>query len=253
MHTLLVILIYDVLLNLLGFAISAPLQTERIYDIFGAATFIGMTVIMMIRDLSWPQVVAGACVLTWALRLGILLGIRGFKVGDRRFDDFKKNPLKFLQLWVGQMAWGYITALPVYFYLNNEAQFSAWNVVGFLVYSGGFSLEVAADRQKSKFKYANPSEPFMGGLFKFCRHPNYLGEIVLWFGMYLYSLGGFHEWWEYFSVINTGFVYALLKFGSGARLSEKEQNRKYGTRPDWKEYMESTNCLFPKISSFRRK
>ena len=243
MDLLLAVLIYLFILNAFGFIISAPLKTERFYDLAGSLSFMGAVIVAFALGYQFPrQIVLLTIVLIWALRLGIHLGMRAFTIGDKRFDDIKGRPLVFMCLWIGQVLWAFVTALPVYLVMrepNNDFG-TVTDIIGLILFIFGFSIEILADHQKNAFKKEHPSDPIMTGLFKIVRFPNYLGEWILWIGINILCISGWTQGWEYIGLISIPFVFVLLRFGSGAGITAKSQSERYGDRPEFQEYCSRT-------------
>eukprot|EP00834_Sanchytrium_tribonematis_P000557 NODE_10_length_61504_cov_0.956502.p29 type:complete len:246 gc:universal NODE_10_length_61504_cov_0.956502:20841-21578(+) len=240
---LLAVVIYLVVLNVVGFIISAPLKTEKLYDCMGSLSFLGAIITAFATGYQFPrQIVLLVVISIWAIRLGIHLGLRAFKIGDKRFDDIKVKPLLFAGMWFGQIVWAFITPFAAYIVMRgNKDDFgTALDIIGLILFIFGFSLEIIADYQKNEFKKEHPSDPIMTGLYKFVRFPNYLGEWILWVGINLLSISGFTEDWQYVSLISIPFVFVLLRFGSGAGITAKSQEQRYGDRPEFQEYVKKT-------------
>ena len=100
--------------------------------------------------------------------------------------------------------------------------------------------------QKIRFK-SNPNnqEQFIKhGLWSVSRHPNYFGEIILWFGISVIAfplLSG----WQYISLISPIFVYFLLTSVSGINLLEKKANQKWNNSKSYQKYKKKTPQLIP--------
>ena len=77
------------------------------------------------------------------------------------------------------------------------------------------------------------------GLWRYSRHPNYFGEAVLWWGIFLIALNVEYGWITFFSA---AFINFLLRFVSGVPFPEK----KYKSNPEWQQYCKETNvfCLW---------
>jgi len=117
---------------------------------------------------------------------------------------------------------------------------------GLLVFSLGFSIEISADWQKSNFR-KNPKnkELFItSGLWKYARHPNYFGEIVLWTGISLMSFSSLNNW-QYVTLISPLFTYLLLVYISGVRILEASGIEKWGHLESYQQYIRSTPSLVP--------
>lgn len=136
-----------------------------------------------------------------------------------------------------------IIALPLVFAFNsNQPRPTALNLVGYLIFGTGFIFEAIADHQLSVFKKNkdHKGKIITHGLWSISRHPNYFGEALLWWGIYLSSAGsGF----EYISIISPILINLLLRFGSGVPMLEE----KYRQKPEFKEYAENTPVFIPFI------
>jgi steroid 5-alpha reductase family enzyme len=108
----------------------------------------------------------------------------------------------------------------------------------------GFIFEVTADAQKSAFKSSGKPGFIATGLWKYSRHPNYFGEALLWWGLFVYTvpvLSG--ALW--LSAIGPIFITLLLLFVSGIPLLEKSADAKYGADPAYIDYKRRTNIFIP--------
>ena len=248
MELFLVIFIYLFVLNFIGYVISAPLKTERLYDLSGSLSFGGAVIISFIMSSqSTRHIVLLVLVLVWALRMGYLLGLRAFTIGDKRFDAYKVDPIIFACLWTGQIAWTVGTCVPVYLVMRDTQSLefgTPTDIVGLILFIIGFTLEVSADYQKGQFKKTNPKDPIMTGLYKFVRFPNYLGEWILWIGINILSISGWQQPWEYVGLVSIPFVFVLVRFGSGAGITAPSQQERYGDRPEFQEYCRKTKYFF---------
>ncbi len=172
-------------------------------------------------------------VFLWGIRLASYLLIRILKTGkDERFNKIRDNPLKFLVFWIFQILWVYTVSLPVIF-VNSpvapQVQFGPADYVGTFVFAFGLLIEFIADTHKFIFR-SNPAnkEKWMDrGLWKISRHPNYLGEIILWWGAFIVS-AMILEGAKWVAVISPLFVSMILIFGSGIPPLERGSDRKYG-------------------------
>ena len=244
MEIVLAIFIYLFCLNAVGFIISAPLKTEKLYDLSGSSSFSGAVIIAFVLGYQGTRSsVLLAAVLIWAIRMGILLGHRVFTIGDKRFDAYKVNPLIFVCLWMGQISWTMGTSLPVYLAMreNSGIDFgTVTDIIGLVLFMIGFIIEATADFQKGQFKKQHPNDPIMTGLFKFVRFPAYLGEWILWIGINLISISGWTDSWEYVGLISIPFVFVLVRYGSGVGITAPSQQERYGNRPEFQEYCKNT-------------
>jgi steroid 5-alpha reductase family enzyme len=82
------------------------------------------------------------------------------------------------------------------------------------------------------------------GLWSISRHPNYFGEITLWFGLYL-SASSVFQGFQYASILSPVVIYLLLTRLSGVPHLEKTGMKKWGSQPDYQKYLRETPCLVP--------
>ena len=102
------------------------------------------------------------------------------------------------------------------------------DIIGLCVWVAGFLIEVFADRQLAEH-LANP-KPGTGkfiksGLWRYSRHPNYFGEAVMWWGLWIIALGVEWGWVTVYSCI---FMTCCLRF-----LSTPLPENKYKNNPEW--------------------
>ncbi|NBW93928.1 MAG: DUF1295 domain-containing protein, partial [Bacteroidetes bacterium] len=82
------------------------------------------------------------------------------------------------------------------------------------------------------------------GLWSVSRHPNYVGEILLWTGMTLMAAPVVSSW-QWVILITPAFVYWLLRFVSGVPLLEQRADKKWGGQDAYEAYKRRTPVLFP--------
>ena len=57
------------------------------------------------------------------------------------------------------------------------------DIIGIIIWFGGFALEATADYQKSAFKKEHPKDFITSGVWKYSRYANYFGEVSLWYAV----------------------------------------------------------------------
>jgi steroid 5-alpha reductase family enzyme len=254
----------DVELCRIGFAAAFSLQTEKFYDLFGSLTFVALTIYAFLASEAWvsPRAcIAAALVLVWATRLGAFLFARVMRDGrDSRFEKIKLSAPRFFVAWTLQGVWVFATALPVYVLCARTPEMVAEAVTGGLtplpfefedvltlgLWVAGFLLEVVADQQKSQFRSvsANHEKFIKSGVWAWCRHPNYLGEILLWWSMSWFCGRGLTGLWM-FAIAGPLVETALLLFVSGIPLLEQAADKKWGTDRGYLDYKKRTPVLIP--------
>jgi steroid 5-alpha reductase family enzyme len=234
---------------------SAIAKTERFFDATGSATFILVTiaVLSLVPTVDARGFVLAGMVILWAIRLGTFLAIRIHRAGsDDRFDDIKIAPIRFLRVWIMQGLWVSVTAAAAWIAMGvapaDQVAFDAFAIVGIVVWVIGFVLEIVADAQKTAFKAdpANKGRFIRTGVWSVSRHPNYLGEILLWIGVFIVAIPVLSGW-QWIAVLSPLFVALLLTRVSGIPLLEKKADARWGGQADYEEYKAKTGVLVPGV------
>jgi len=240
-------------INWIAFIPAFIFQSEKFFDITGSFTYITITVVAVIlapvRDAR--SFLLMALVIIWAVRLGTFLFKRVLKAGkDGRFDELKPNFFRFLSVWTLQGLWVTFTAAAALVAITSSWQkpLGIFAIVGFIIWLVGIGIEVAADTQKSRWraKPENKGKFIDVGLWSKSRHPNYLGEILLWLGVAIIALPVL-QGWQLVALISPVFVTILLTQISGIPILEKRADEKWGGQEDYEEYKKNTPRLFPKL------
>lgn len=238
---------------------SAIARTERFFDATGSATFILVTLGVMLLSPSPDarSLALAAMVIIWAVRLGSFLFIRIHRSGtDDRFDDIKVNPLSFLRVWIMQGLWVSITAAAAWIAIATEpadrVSFDVFAGVGIALWIIGMLFEVVADLQKNAFKAdpANKGRFIRTGLWSRSRHPNYFGEILAWVGVAIVAAPVF-DGWQWIGLLSPVFVILLLTRVSGIPLLEKKADKRWGGDADYEAYKTATPVLVPTLGRVR--
>ena len=229
-------------------------QTEKFYDLTGSLTYLSVTwcaLILASGDFANANLANTVIVLIislWALRLGSFLFMRIHKDGeDKRFRTIKPSATQFFMTWTLQGLWVSLCSMCALTAISSDSGV----VVNALFYFGlgifvlGFSTEIVADNQKSKFRSfpENRDKFITSGLWAKSRHPNYFGEIVLWTGIAVMSFSSL-EGWQYLTLISPIFTYILLVYVSGVRMLEARADKKWGDDEDYIKYKSETPALW---------
>jgi len=235
-----------------AWSLAAALKTEKFYDLTGSLTFItlgGYSFFQNEKMKPRQKILTGMLTL-WASRLGSFLLRRILRdKTDRRFNGVRDKPMKFLFFWTVQAVWILLSGLPVYV-VNSVQRDPPWqwsDYLGWVLWTTGFLFEIVADTQKWNFhNNPNNAEKFItGGLWKFSRHPNYFGEILISFGQYFSAFASMAGWESIFTFLSPLFVTFLLTRVSGIPLLEKSADKKWGGNLQYQDYKRRTSVLIP--------
>jgi steroid 5-alpha reductase family enzyme len=167
------------------------------------------------------------------------------KVVDQKGSNGERIPaLSKVALWAACSVLYVLQTSPVFFRLANGAAPDAMLTVGTVLAVIGFALEAAADTQKAIAKKRDPYTYVSSGLYAFVRCPNYLGELIVWFGVFLSgvtALRGPLQWLEAIA----GLLLIVYVMFSGARRLEIRQDRNYGKSKAYRTYVRTVPILLP--------
>ncbi|KAL8598312.1 hypothetical protein ACOMHN_047633 [Nucella lapillus] len=233
--------------------VASALKTEKFYDLAGSGTFFALALLSLRwgRTYFTRQKIQSGMVMAWALRLGTYLFSRILQEGvDRRFNNVRDKPGIFFVYWTIQGVWALCTLLPTLM-LNGKKRdrpLRKRDYLGWGLWGLGFLLEVLADHQKSAFRAdpQNAGQFIHHGLWSISRHPNYLGEILMWTGLYV-SASSVLSGWEHVSVISPAFLTFLLLKVSGIPMLEAYGQKKWGASVEYQDYLRNTAKLVPFI------
>tara|TARA_B000000475_G_scaffold90255_1_gene73233 strand:- start:6171 stop:6626 length:456 start_codon:yes stop_codon:yes gene_type:complete len=143
---------------------------------------------------------------------------------DKRFDNLNRGfTLQFASFWVIQALWVMIVSSPIIL-VNSECcinlELNSQDAIGISFWLIGFIIEsVSSNYQKFNFKNnENNLNKFCNvGLWSISRHPNYFGEIILWWGIFISSCRIFSPI-IYISILSPLTITILLLFVSGVNL-----------------------------------
>ena len=244
------------ILHWLMFVPAYAFQTEHYFDLTGSISYITTVVaaVILSSSLDLRDLIICAMIVIWAVRLGSFLFWRIKKDGqDTRFIVMKTQFIWFLMTWTLGGLWVLVTmAAGLAAITSNITEpLGVLSYIGISLWLFGFAVEVAADRQKRRFKALpeNKGRFIKSGLWAWSQHPNYFGEITLWFGLTLVALPVLSGW-QLCTLISPIFVYLLLTRVSGIPLLDRLALKKWGNDPDYIAYIESTPSLIlarPKV------
>ena len=225
-------------------------QTEKFYDVSGSITYISVVSYCFFNNydpliLNIGNIVLSIIIIVWALRLGSFLFFRIKKAGeDIRFREIKKSPTRFFMTWTLQGMWVSLCSACALTGITKGVIINNYFYFGLAIFLVGFIVEIIADNQKTKFRNnpINKDKFINSGLWKFSRHPNYMGEILLWLGISIISLSSLEDF-ELVTLISPLFTYLLLVYVSGIRILEYNGDKKWGHLDSYKEYKKNTPRL----------
>ena len=186
-------------------------------------------------------------IILWALRLtrNWIISWEGLEHEDFRYIDLKNTSMlkaefnNFFGIHLFPTLIVNLSLYPLVFILTNNSNSSIFLSFASLFTFLAVLLETISDEQMREFRKnpLNKGKTMKYKLWKYSRHPNYLGEIGFWFGIYMMGLSsGMAPFWI---IICPLTMLALFIFVSCPMMD----NRSLMNRPDYKDYMEVTSQL----------
>jgi steroid 5-alpha reductase family enzyme len=195
------------------------------------------------------RLVVDVLVTLWGLRLAVHIAVRNRGRGeDPRYAGWRKKwgrafaPRSYLQVFILQGGLMLLIGFPVVLVNHNAREGFGWlDFAGAAVWLLGWLFETVGDAQLLRFKRdpENQGRILSGGLWGWTRHPNYFGEVVLWWGIFILSLGSRGGW---AGILGPVTITVLLLGVSGIPMLE----RKYRGRPEFEAYAARTPAFFPR-------
>ena len=250
------IFLADILATLIIFAISTIFKNASFYDPYWS--FIPIVIAFYLfftsSDLAngSRQYVVLLMVCFWGFRLTFnwISGWKGIKHEDWRYMHFREKFGK--SFWLINLTgiqlmptiFVFFGCLSLYPSLNSGSfNFRFLDFVALAITLGAILLETISDYQMRKFMKSrqNPQEIMDKGLWSKSRHPNYLGEILFWWGLYFFGLSAEPQyWWVIFGPIAITILFLFVSIP----WMEIRQDLK----PEYKNYKLRVPKLIPRFS-----
>lgn len=182
----------------------------------------------------------------WGLRLAAYVGRRNHgKPEDPRYADMlrgKTNLYALRMVYLLQAAILWLATVPVQLGMLERSPAGPLVVIGTVLFVVGFAFESVGDWQLARFK-ANPAHQGQimdRGLWRYTRHPNYFGDAMVWFGLWLLACS---HWIGLILVACPLYMTNMLVRHTGKRLLEKHMARSKGAA--YAEYVRRTSGFIP--------
>ena len=251
------VVILAFLIQWIAFIPAYVFQTEKFYDLTGSLTYLSVVWYSLylssngFTNINTANITVVVFISLWAVRLGSFLFMRIHKDGeDKRFRTIKPSATQFFMTWTLQGLWVSLCSMCALTAISSDSGvvINTLFYIGLSLFVIGFSTEVIADNQKSKFRSLpeNRDKFITTGLWAKSRHPNYFGEIVLWTGIAVMSFSSL-DGWQYLTLISPIFTYILLVYVSGVRMLEARSDIKWSEDEAYQSYKSSTPVLWINI------
>ncbi len=255
-HPLTLTLWADLAATAVVFAVSVAVGNASLYDPYWSVAPAVIVVAWLIASggMSGRPVLVVVLVLVWAVRLTAnwASSWRGLGHEDWRYVSIRGRTSGRVPWWLVNLTG--IQLLPtlvvfagllaVWPAVTVRAPLGPLDAVAVAVTGAAIAVEAVADAQLRRFTGdpANRGRVADRGLWRYSRHPNYLGEICFWWGMWLFGLAAAPSWW--WTVAGPAAMVLLFTFVSVPLMDRRSLDR----RPAYADHMRRVPALLP---SFR--
>jgi steroid 5-alpha reductase family enzyme len=253
-----IVALADVAATIVIFIFSVITNNSSIYDPYWSVAPVPIALFWLMQPgsngFANPRhILIFALLCLWALRLTTNWAIRWRGLGheDWRYEDIRKQtrgfywPASFLGIHLVPTVLVFLGSLALWPTLSDRNTSLTWlDGVAALVVLTAVTIEGTADFQMQRFrrKPESAEQVIPTGLWSFSRHPNYFGEVLFWWGLYLFvPLAYLHFWW----VIVGPLAILLLFLGASIPLMERHL---LAGHPTYVEYQRRVSRFFPWIA-----
>lgn len=239
--------LFDVAATVVTFVFSVALRNSSVYDIYWSLTPMVLSVWLFVESGAFSvwQLIFLAVFNLWSLRLSInwITVFTDFSYEDWRYRKFREENGPFLWFIINFFGIHMVPTLVVFagmlpLYENAKQPMNALCLFGIAVMLFGIAMEFFADRQMHAFLHGGEhGDVCKNGLWKYSRHPNYLGEISVWAGVFLTMLPFAPEKW--YAAIGMVSVMVLFNAVSIPMMEKRQLSR----RPAYRAYRKETSRL----------
>jgi len=241
-----------VCMMVIGWGFSVRKQNVTIVDSLWGMGFV------LIAWLTWFQLdgMGGRSLLItvlttlWGVRLALYLTWRNYEKGeDPRYAQWRKASgerfwiTSLFKVFLLQAIFLWAIALVIQAgQAGSGSERLGWqDLTGTLIWLTGFVFEAVGDWQLARFKAnpANRGQVMDQGLWRYTRHPNYFGESLIWWGLFIIAASHPANWW---TVVSPVIITSVLLKMTGIPLTEKLLVEK---RPGYRDYIRNTSAFFP--------
>lgn len=247
-----------------GFIYSLYTKRNDIADVLWPVG-IAASAITLFLILDYPSVILKLVIVLitiWATRLAYHIGTRHFAKSkeDKRYARWREEwtwvrTRSFFQVFALQAVLMVVLLSPVIVFVFNPGDVPLWQVLlGVWLWLVGFTFEVVGDWQLAQFlrtpsRYGLKKGDLMTkGVWSITRHPNYFGEICMWWGIFIIMLHSLNVWQLVPAIIGPAIFTYIIYYVSGVKLTEHYWAQEFSEQ--FKKYKQATPILIPRI--FRR-
>ncbi len=245
------LLIIDILLTIIVFSQSAILRNASVYDLYWSVIPFAFLFYWIneldIVTFNYRMMIAISLLSVWSWRLSInwFRGWKGLTHEDWRYRDLRNKTglfypiVNFLGIHLFPTLLVFFAALPLKSIFISENPFSYVDAIGASVMGLGILVESIGDKQLHQFRNSDKKTQIINfGIWRYTRHPNYLGEILFWWGLYILAIDAGVDPYFIFGPILISLLFIFISIP----MMEKRLLNKHS---EYKEYKRTTSMLLP--------
>lgn len=238
----------------ISFLLSFVFDVEKFTLMFPISALIVLTTVLTLSShFNFRQVLLFAYSTIWGLRLTFHLSRRILvdKI-DSRLNEMRENPWKKIGFFLGMGLMSFACVLPFVLVdsikLELQPAFGVMDAIGIVFWLGGFILEFVADLQLFKWNHSPETAGSIcdKGLWARMRHPNYFGEFLEWWGIFMLSTRSLMKT-EWLIVLAPLFISVMVLFVSGIPPADRQLRQEHINDTDLSTYLKQSGMYFPKL------
>jgi len=243
----------DLAATLVVFAFGVALDNSSVYDPYWSVAPLPIAIYWSAAagTFGLRQILILALLTLWGTRLTTnwALRWRGPADEDFRYVEIRAKtgkaywPVSLASIHILPTAWVFLGLVPLFPALTRPG-FAILDIAAAIVTGLAIAIETVADRQLRRYLRSPHDKQGIldSGLWSRCRHPNYLGEILFWWGLFLFGMAAQPGWvWSRISVIGPLSITLLFVFVSVPWMDRRMLSR----HPAWAGHMKKTRALVP--------
>jgi len=215
--------------------ISVVKKRNDIADVAWGLGFVLIAWWQLFFNLNQKTILVAILVTIWGARLAIHI----YKRNKNKKEDWRYEKLKGLvKVFLFQGVLMFLVSVPIQIISRQNGETDGWMIAGTLIWLLGFLIESKADKQLADFLKEKKGGVLKTGLWKYSRHPNYFGEVMLWWGVFVIGIGGKEG---ILGIIGPLTITFLILKVSGIPLLEK----RFAGDKEYEKYKKVTSIFVP--------
>lgn len=242
------VLLADIAATVTVYAVSLMTGNASVYDPYWSVLPMVLAPLIMAATDSFS---AGSIILLvfielWGVRLTAnwVYTFKNLGEQDWRYENIKKQSgaafpiVSFIGIQLMPTLVVFGCMIPVIAFAETGGEMNGFTAIGMVIMGIGILLETVSDFTKHRYRARGGKGIVRNGLWKKGRHPNYLGEILFWWGVYALILALAPVlWWTFFGALINTMLFVFISIP----MAEKQSALRHAD--DWEEYKSNTRLL----------